>query len=84
MELYVMYGACALYIINTIIGLKIFARTEELNKLEASLTKYVMEHFLSKDIYNINHKYLQEQIVDMRKDISDMKDLLIKVVTDNK
>ena len=81
MEIYIVYGACALYVINTIIGLKIFARTEELNKLEASLTRYVMENFLSKDIYNLNHKYLQEQIVDMRKDISDMKDLLIKVVT---
>lgn len=81
MEQYVMYGACALYVINTIIGLKIFARTEELNKLEASLMKYAMEHFLSKDTYNLNHQFLQEQIVDIRKDISDVKDLLIKVIS---
>lgn len=78
---YVMYGACALYVINTIIGLKIFARTEELNKLEAQLMKYAMEHFLSKDTYNLNHSFLQEQIVDIRKDISDVKDLLIKVIS---
>lgn len=78
---YVMYGACALYVINTIIGLKIFARTEELNKLEAQLMKYAMEHFLSKDTYNLNHQFLQEQIVDIRKDISDVKDLLIKVIS---
>lgn len=81
MEQYVMYGACALYVINTIIGLKIFARTEELNKLEAQLMKYAMEHFLSKDTYNLNHQFLQEQIVDIRKDISDVKDLLIKVIS---
>lgn len=81
MESYVMYGACALYVINTIIGLKIFARTEELNKLEAQLMKYAMEHFLSKDTYNLNHQFLQEQIVDIRKDISDVKDLLIKVIS---
>lgn len=81
MDNLIVYGACALYVINTIIGLKIFARTEELNKLEASLMKYAMEHFLSKDTYNLNHQFLQEQIVDIRKDISDVKDLLIKVIS---
>ena len=80
MENYLVWGACALYVINTIIGLKIFARTEELNKLEASLMKYAMEHFLTKETYNINHQFLQEQITNIHRDISDMKDLLIKVI----
>lgn len=80
---YILWGACALYVINTIIGLKIFARTEELNKLEASLMKYAMEHFLTKETYNLNHQFLQEQITNIHRDISDMKDLLIRVISNN-
>lgn len=78
---YILWGACALYVINTIIGLKIFARTEELNKLEASLMKYSMEHFLAKETYNLNHQFLQEQITNIHRDISDVKDLLIRVIS---
>lgn len=82
MELYIAYGAVALYIINTLIGLKIFARTEELNKLEASLIRYASERYLSKDMYNANHQALQEQIMQIHRDISDMKEMLFKALTD--
>lgn len=80
MDNLVIYAPCALFIITTVVQLKIFARTEELTKLEARMIKYINDNFVKESIYADNHKALQTDIAQMRQDISDVKNLLIGII----
>lgn len=80
MENWLVYAPCALFVITTLVQLKIFARAEELTKLEARMTKYINDNFVRRDTYTENHKSLQEQISQIHQDVSDVKNLLISIV----
>lgn len=83
MDNWIIYAPCAIFVITTLINLKIFARTEDLTKLEARMIKYTNENFTPKDIYSANHKALQEQISQIHQDVSDVKNLLISIINSN-
>ena len=76
----IMYAPYVLFVITSLISLKIFARTEELSKLKADLMTYAAEHFVSKDTYSDNHKALQDQMLQIHQDVSDVKNILIGIV----
>ena len=40
---------------------------------------YAMEHFVTRDTYNLNHKALQDNLAQIRQDISDVRNLLINL-----
>lgn len=80
MDNLIIFAPCALFIITTLIQLKIFARTEELTALKAELITYAAEHFVKQDTYQDNHKALQNQMLQIHKDISDVKNILIGIV----
>lgn len=79
-NLYIL-APCILYIITTLINLKIFARCDELTKLESGITKYINHNFVRLENYSDNHKSLQEQISQIHQDVSDVKNLLISIVS---
>lgn len=76
------YSPYILIVIMTIVSLKIFARTEDLSKLKAELMTYAAEHFVNKDTYSDNHKALQDQMLQIHQDISDVKNMLIRIVNE--
>ena len=84
MEYLQVYAPYALFILNFLLALKLFARTDELEKLKSELMKYSMEHFVTKDIYADNHRALQEQISQMRQDVSDVKNLIISDISNRR
>lgn len=83
MDNLIIFGPCALFIITTIVQLKIFARSEGLTKLEARMTQYVNDNFTRIQTYSDNHKALQEQISQIHQDVSDVKNLLISIINSN-
>lgn len=83
MDNYIIYAPCALFIITTLIQLKIFARNDELTKVEARMTKYINDNFVRREVYSDNHKALQEQISQIHQDVSDVKNLLISIINSN-
>ena len=78
------YAPFALCVINLLLCLRIFARAEDLNNLKAELMTYGMEHFITKDLYSDNHKALQDQMLQIHSDISDVKNLLISSINYNR
>lgn len=83
MDNLIIYAPCLLYIITTLVQLKIFARSEELTQLEARMTKYINDNFTRIQTYSDNHKALQEQISQIHQDVSDVKNLLISIINSN-
>ncbi len=65
-------------------GLNIFARNSEVKSLEAKIMELLAKNYLLKDTYADNHKALQEQMLQLQHDISDVKSLLITAVTEIK
>lgn len=96
MENIQLYAPYVLVGILTLLSLKIFARTEDMVKLEvklqeaetktqnlkAELVTYASENFVNKDTYSDNHKALQSDILQMRNDIADVKNLLISIINE--
>lgn len=89
MENFNFYTPYALFIIAIILNLKIFARAEEVRTLEvqikdlkAELMTYAGEHFVSRDTYSDNHKALQSDILQIRNDTADVKNLLISIINE--
>lgn len=96
MENFHIYAPYVLAAILILLSLKIFARTEdvvqlevkvqetetEIRNLKAELVTYASENFVSKDTYSDNHKALQDQMLQIHQDISDVKNLLIGIVND--
>lgn len=78
-----IYAPLAVYIITLLIQLKIFARAEELTKLEAKLMTYMAENFVREENYRDNHKALQGQMAQIHQDVSDVKNLLIGIINAN-
>lgn len=90
------YAPYVVAVILAILSLKIFARTEDVIKLEvklqeteteirnlkAELVTYASENFVSKDTYSDNHKALQDQMLQIHQDVSDVKNILIGIVND--
>lgn len=74
------YGTSALVIINIIINLKIFARSSELKDLELRMT----EKFVTKKTYDDNHNKLENHVVQIQQDLSDLKSLLITAIAELK
>lgn len=73
----IIFAPCAVFVIVLLIQLNIFARTSELKAIETKLMTYAMEHFVTRDTYNLNHKALQDNLSQIRQDISDVRNLLI-------
>lgn len=67
------YAPITIYVITTLIGLKIFARRDELTSLETKLVTYLNANFASKESY----QDLKDQIKEVREDIREIKNLLI-------
>ncbi len=80
----VLYGTTALAVLHIIMGLNIFARNSEVKSLEAKIMELLAKNYLLKDTYADNHKALQEQMLQLQHDISDVKSLLITAVTEIK
>lgn len=80
MQDFIILAPAALYIITLIIQLKIFARVDELAALKAELITYAAEHFVKQDTYQDNHKALQDQMLQIHQDVSDVKNLLIGII----
>lgn len=83
MDNLIIFAPFALYVITTLIQLKIFARTDELSALKAELITYAAEHFVKQDTYQDNHKALQDQMLQIHQDVSDVKNLLIGIINQN-
>jgi len=83
MDNLVIYAPCVLYVITTLIQLKVFARTDELATLRAELIAYATEHFVKQETYQDNHKALQDQMLQIHQDVSDVKNLLIGIINQN-
>lgn len=75
------FAPYALFIINILITLKIFARSEELAIMKAELLQYVNENFVKENTYTSNHETLQAEISQIRQDISEVKNLLIGITS---
>lgn len=80
MENLIIFAPCVLFVITTLIQMKIFARNDEVTKLEARMTKYINDNFVRRDTYTENHNSLQEQISQIHRDVSDVKNLLISII----
>lgn len=76
-EQLIIFAPCAVFVVVLLIQLGIFARTSEVKAIEAKLMTYAMEHFVTKDTYSLNHKALQDNLAQIREDISDVRNLLI-------
>lgn len=77
---FLIFAPCVLFVITTLIQMKIFARNDEVTKLEARMTKYINDNFVRRDTYTENHNSLQEQISQIHRDVSDVKNLLISII----
>lgn len=67
------YAPITIYVITTLIGLKIFARREELTSLETKIITYINANFASKESY----QDLKDQLKEVRNDIREVKNLII-------
>lgn len=81
MENIALYAPMAIYVITLLVQLKIFARTEELLALKTELFQYMNEHYVGISHYNENHKALQEQMNNISHEISEVKNLLINIIS---
>lgn len=81
MENIALYAPMAIYVITLLVQLKIFARTEELLALKTELFQYINEHYVGISHYNENHKALQEQMNNISHEISEVKTLLINIIS---
>ncbi len=83
MENLIIFAPCAVFVIVLLIQLGIFARTSDVKAIEAKLMTYASEHFVTRDTYSDNHKALQNQMLQIHNDISEVKTLLIKMSAGN-
>lgn len=67
------YAPITIYVITTLVGLKIFARRDELTSLETKIITYLNANFASKESY----QDLKDQIKELRSDVREIKNLLI-------
>lgn len=79
MDNIIIYAPYAVFVVIFLIQLNIFARTSDVKAIEAKLMTYAMEHFVTQNTYNLNHKALQENLSQIRQDISDVRNLLINL-----
>lgn len=72
------YGSQIVLLI--IIGLqyKVFMTPADFQKERADFIKYVADNYVSDKTYRENHKSLQQDLHDMRVDLSDIKNILIE------
>lgn len=73
MDNLVQYAPITIYVITTLIGLKIFARRDELTSLETKIITYLTANFASKESYTD----LKDQIKELRTDVKELKTLII-------
>lgn len=72
------YGSQIILLI--IIGLqyKVFMTPADFQKERADLIKYIADNYVSDKTYRENHKSFQQDLHDMRVDLSDIKKILIE------
>ena len=72
------YGSQIVLLI--IIGLqyKVFMTPADFQKERADLIKYIADNYVSDKTYRENHKSFQQDLHDMRVDLSDIKKILIE------
>ena len=73
MDNLIQYAPITIYVITTLVGLRIFARRDELTSLETKLITYFTANFASKESYND----LKDQIKALRTDVKELKTLII-------
>lgn len=78
MDNLMLYAPYALFVVISLVNLKIFARSDEISVLKAYLIEYMSEHYVSDKTYRENHKSLQEQLAQIHTDINDVKNILIR------
>lgn len=74
MDNFHQYAPLTLYIITTLLGLKIFARRDELTSLETKIITYINASFVSKESY----QDLKDQIKDVKTDVREIKNLILQ------
>lgn len=57
---------------------KVFMTPAEFQKERADFIQWIAEHYVSDKTYRENHKALQQELHDMRQDLSDIKNILIE------
>lgn len=83
MDNWIIYAPCTLFVLTTLLNIKIFARSEDLSKLKADLMTYAAEHFVTKDTYSDSQKALQSHMLQIHNEISDVKNMLITFFNGN-
>lgn len=78
MDNFAQYAPATIYIITTLIGLKIFARRDELTSLETKLITYINANFISKE----NFQDLKDQIREVKEEVREIRNLLINKLKD--
>lgn len=80
MEHLIIFAPCALFVITLIVQLNIFARADDLSKLETKIMKHANENFINYKIYHDNHISLETRITQMDSNVQEVKNLLISFI----
>lgn len=80
MEHLIIFAPCALFVITLIVQLNIFARSDDLSKLEAKIMKHTAENFVNYKIYHDNHISLETRITQIDNNVQEVKNLLISFI----
>lgn len=65
-------------IVGWMIQNNIFMTPADFQKERADFIQWIAEHYVSDKTYRENHKALQQELHDMRQDLSDIKNILIE------
>lgn len=70
----------AAYVEKTGLQLNIFARSDDLSKLETKIMKHTAENFVNYKIYHDNHISLETRITQIDNNVQEVKNLLISFI----
>lgn len=72
------YGSQIVLLIVIGLQYKVFMTPADFQKERADLIKYIADNYVSDKTYRENHKSFQQDLHDMRVDLSDIKKILIE------
>lgn len=72
------YGSQIVLLIIVGLQYKVFMTPADFQKERADLIKYIADNYVSDKTYRENHKSFQQDLHDMRVDLSDIKKILIE------
>lgn len=72
------YGSQIVLLIIVGLQYKVFMTPADFQKERADLIKYIADNYVSDKTYRENHKSFQQDLHEMRVDLSDIKKILIE------